>query len=103
MSTRPAQSSLRPKVELLGFNGRILRLPPLALGAVFSVSRVLYICAVLAVSTFPAFIVPTPVSAGSCIERRSASARTCAWWAYNVFTYSINCFFCSGVRSVPKL
>ena len=25
------------------------------------------------------------------------------WWAYNVFTYSINCFFCSGVRFVPKL
>ena len=23
--------------------------------------------------------------------------------AYNVFTYSINCFFCSGVRFVPKL
>jgi hypothetical protein len=57
MSTKPAQSSLPPKVELRGFNGRILRLPPLALGAGFSLSRVLYICAVLAVATFPAFIV----------------------------------------------
>jgi hypothetical protein len=66
-----------------------LRLPPLALGAVFSVSRVLYICAVLAVSTFPAFIV-RPVGLGP--------------WAHTaVVAWFIVWTVCAGQMATPLL